>query len=234
MSRPRPISRTHSDKLASASIGDSSWEFHVADGTRPDSDVVDRSVVSSDLPLVPTEIVELGPILGHGAVATQPIPEGTTVAVFGGVALAGDDFAELDEHRRSVSVQVDDDVFLVPVGPESAATLINHSCAPTCRLSGQILVVAARDIEPGEPLTYDYATSDSVPYDEFECLCGERLCRRKVTGNDWMIPELQDRYRGWFSPYLERKIAALDTDRNVDDDRDDDRDDDSLTSRPLR
>ena len=30
-----------------------------------------------------------------------------------------------------------------------------------------------------------------------------------VTGADWRDPELQDKYAGWFSPYLERRIAAL-------------------------
>jgi hypothetical protein len=27
-----------------------------------------------------------------------------------------------------------------------------------------------------------------------------------VTGKDWMKPELQARYRGWFSWFLQRKI----------------------------
>ena len=31
----------------------------------------------------------------------------------------------------------------------------------------------------------------------------------KVTGNDWTLPELQERYQGYFSTYLARRIAAL-------------------------
>ncbi|TPW10902.1 MAG: hypothetical protein FD127_3513 [Acidimicrobiaceae bacterium] len=30
-----------------------------------------------------------------------------------------------------------------------------------------------------------------------------------MTGDDWMVPELQLRYRGHFSPYLARRIAGL-------------------------
>ena len=30
-----------------------------------------------------------------------------------------------------------------------------------------------------------------------------------LTGLDWTKPELQDKYAGWFSPYLARRIAAL-------------------------
>ena len=87
--------------------------------------------------------------------------------------------------------------------------MVNHSCSPNCGMSGQTLVVAMRDIAPGEELTYDYAMSDGSPYDEFECHCGRPECRGKVTGSDWMRPELQVRYRGYFSPYLARRISQL-------------------------
>jgi hypothetical protein len=72
-----------------------------------------------------------------------------------------------------------------------------------------VILIAARDIEAGEELSYDYATSDGSDYDEFECVCGSESCRGKITGHDWMLPELQLRYRGSFSPYLARRIAAL-------------------------
>jgi hypothetical protein len=66
-----------------------------------------------------------------------------------------------------------------------------------------------RDIGVGEEITFDYAMSDSADYDEFDCSCGTPLCRRRVTGDDWMRPDLQHRYAGWFSSYLARRIAAL-------------------------
>ncbi|MEY4174995.1 MAG: hypothetical protein RI900_2160, partial [Actinomycetota bacterium] len=54
-----------------------------------------------------------------------------------------------------------------------------------------------------------YGTCDGSDYHEFECVCGAASCRGKVTGNDWMLPELQLRLRGWFSPYLASRIADL-------------------------
>ena len=33
-------------------------------------------------------------------------------------------------------------------------------------------------------------------------------CRGTITGKDWMKPELQAKYNGWFCWYLQRKIAA--------------------------
>ena len=76
-------------------------------------------------------------------------------------------------------------------------------------VTGTSLVVAMRDIVPGEELSFDYAMCDASDYDEFRCLCGESTCRGIVTGSDWRDPVLQAKYAGWFSPYLARRIAAL-------------------------
>ena len=120
--------------------------------------------------------------------------------------VAGDVFATLPAHRRSLSIQVADDLYLV--GPEQAEPhdMVNHSCDPNCGILGSILLVAIRPIGAGEELCYDYAMSDGSPYDEFDCSCGAAGCRRRITGNDWSRPELIERYRGWYSAYLQARI----------------------------
>jgi hypothetical protein len=65
-----------------------------------------------------------------------------------------------------------------------------------------------RDIKIGEEVCFDYAMSDTMAYDEFNCLCGASTCRGKVGGNDWQRPELQKRYAGFFAPHVQRKIDA--------------------------
>lgn len=55
----------------------------------------------------------------------------------------------------------------------------------------------------------DYAMCDSTPGEEFSCSCGSAICRHIVTGDDWKLPQLQKRYAGYFSPYLQRKIDVL-------------------------
>jgi hypothetical protein len=67
---------------------------------------------------------------------------------------------------------------------------------------GQITVFSRRPIAMGEEVCFDYATCDARPDSQFECLCGSSLCRKLFTGNDWMLPELQERYRGHFMPIL--------------------------------
>ena len=149
------------------------------------------------------------PHVGYGVFATQPIPAGVTVATFGGYLVTGAELATLGADRASRSIQVEADLFMVTRTEPEAWDLYNHSCSPTCGLAGSNQLVTLRDIAPGEELTFDYATCDSSDYDEFECLCGQPTCRGVVTGLDWTKRELQDRYAGWFSPYLQRRIASL-------------------------
>jgi hypothetical protein len=96
------------------------------------------------------------------------------------------------------------------LGPElrEPGDSINHSCSPNCQLRNATQLITMRDIAVGEELTYDYATSDTSDYDEFECACGSDNCRVRITGNDWKLLDLQSRYQNMFSPYVQRKIQA--------------------------
>jgi uncharacterized protein len=143
------------------------------------------------------------------AVALEPIGAGETVGAFGGTCVDRFAFDAYDDDRQRRSVQLDDDLFLVGSEQVEPVDHIVHSCEPNCGLSGGMLLVALRDIEAGEPLTYDFAMSDGDDYDGFDCRCGSATCRGSITGQDWMLPELQLRYRGHFSPYLARRIASL-------------------------
>jgi hypothetical protein len=59
-----------------------------------------------------------------------------------------------------------------------------------------------------EELTLDYATFLTDPGFTMECHCRAIACRATVTGIDWMRADVQERYRGWFSWWLEQKITA--------------------------
>jgi hypothetical protein len=84
---------------------------------------------------------------------------------------------------------------------------INHSCDPNLGFKGMIELVALRDIGSGEQVTFDYAMCMTESYGDMECWCGSERCRGRFTGNDWKLPELQQRYRGHFQPYIEEKIT---------------------------
>lgn len=144
---------------------------------------------------------------GNGIFATQPLKKGEVLAVFGGVVYEWETFKNLPEIERSLCIQVEENLFLVP-RPIGSGDYVNHSCTPNAGLLGQIGLVAMRDIAVGEEICFDYAMCDTMPYDEFQCNCGSINCRRSVTGSDWQLPELQSRYKGYFAPHVQRKIDA--------------------------
>ena len=58
---------------------------------------------------------------------------------------------------------------------------VSHSCDPNCEilLWGRVLV-AAKTIAPGEPITFDYETTESAFAYPFQCLCGSSRCRGRI------------------------------------------------------
>lgn len=86
---------------------------------------------------------------------------------------------------------------------------INHSCDPNAGSGGDCYtLLAMRDIEKGEAITYDYAMTDSYSTGEMVCRCGSQKCRKIVTAEDWKIPDLQKRYKGFFQKNIQKKIDA--------------------------
>jgi hypothetical protein len=85
---------------------------------------------------------------------------------------------------------------------------LNHSCEPNLGLQGQIVYVALRDIAVDEELTFDYAMNDDDPNEIMKCQCGAESCRRVITGVDWKKPEIQRKYNGYFSWFIQRRIDA--------------------------
>jgi uncharacterized protein len=63
-----------------------------------------------------------------------------------------------------------------------------------------------RDIAAGSELTIDYAMIDGDPDERMKCSCGATACRQTITGSDWRLHDLQQRYRGYFSRYLEKRF----------------------------
>ena len=145
---------------------------------------------------------------GFGSRAISVIPAGTSVATFGGTAMSRVDFSQYEADRRSRSLQVDTNVIFLGPPSREPGDSINHSCEPNCGMRNATTIVAMRDIAVGEELTFDYAMSDASDYDEFDCNCGTSLCRGRVRAEDWQLEILRHRYRGFFSPYIQRKMDA--------------------------
>ena len=145
---------------------------------------------------------------GYGLFACAPLKKDEVLAVWGGTVVPGDRLDQFSHYAQTHGLQVEDDLYLLPLTEDDPSDYFNHSCTPNAGLLGQITLVAMRPIGVGEEICFDYAMSDSNPYDEFECGCGSPMCRGRVTAGDWKRKDLQQRYQGYFSPYLQRRIDA--------------------------
>jgi SET domain-containing protein len=150
-------------------------------------------------------------IHGRGLFATTDIAKNEIVAVKGGHIISREELREITPRLGPVEIQINDHLFIAPVAEEereSSMLYSNHSCDANLGIRGEITFVAMHDIRAGEELTHDWAMTDDDDY-SVECKCGAPNCRGILTGKDWQRPELQQRYAGYFSAYLARRIAML-------------------------
>ncbi|HUP18650.1 MAG TPA: SET domain-containing protein-lysine N-methyltransferase [Gemmatimonadota bacterium] len=104
-----------------------------------------------------------------------------------------------------LTVQVGDDEH-VEVG--GLATL-NHSCDPNVRLDVERMeVVAERDIEPGEELTFFYPSTEWEMAEPFDCACGGPRCVGVVRGARDLPAEVLDRY--FVNAHVRRRAERID------------------------
>ena len=152
---------------------------------------------------------------GWGIFAGADIRKDERLAIFGGRIMLIDDMYQLSGEMQSYTMQIEERFVLGPADTVPEDTdFFNHSCDPNSGFKGQVFLVAMRDISAGEEITFDYAmtVSESVGSDmvfTLDCACGSPRCRKTITEQDWMLPGLQDRYKGYFSQYIQDKIEQL-------------------------
>jgi len=152
---------------------------------------------------------------GRGVFAREHIIRGTRLAIFGGKLMLIDEIRNLPEHLQEYTMQIEERFILGPLQNSTMpdeTDFFNHSCEPNSGFKGQMFLVAMRDIKNNEEITFDYAmvVSESVGSDfvfEMECKCGSSNCRKKITENDWKLPDIQKKYYGFFSQYLQEKCS---------------------------
>jgi uncharacterized protein len=153
--------------------------------------------------------VKQSPIQGRGLFAVAPIDKGEIVCIKGGYIFNRQTLQKVSQSLGPAEIQIAEDLFIGPLAEaerEGGMIFSNHSCDPNIGVQGQIVFVAMRDIAAGEELTHDWAMTDDDAY-EMECNCRADNCRRVITGQDWRRKELQEKYRGFFSWYIQEKIG---------------------------
>ncbi len=93
---------------------------------------------------------------------------------------------------------------------------INHRCDPNTyirTIAGDRHVVALRDIQPGDEITYDYCVNGDGDT-EWSCACGSPACRKRHMSGFFHLPEdVQARYLAlldaWYVAEHRDEVDAL-------------------------
>jgi uncharacterized protein len=124
-------------------------------------------------------VIRSSQIHESGCYTTTPIAEGTFIVEYTGPRITTDEANDRYQNsERTYLFGLDCGTHVID--GNGIAAFINHSCDPNCEtdeVSGQVWIIACRDIAPGEELVYDYNLYDGEPDDESRCLCRTPSCR---------------------------------------------------------
>jgi hypothetical protein len=140
--------------------------------------------------------------LGRGVFAVAAAPKGKLLLRFEGRRLSFEEQCQMKDEANSL--QIGEDLY---IDTEAPGVYVNHSCHPNCYVNTEFWLVAARRIEPGEELLFDYSTTMLERHWEMEgCRCGSVLCRGTIRDFDLLPVEAQDWYlrQGWVMEHVLR------------------------------
>lgn len=163
----------------------------------------------------PRQEFRTSPIQGTGSFARAPIRQGEVIEIIGGTVMTEDEFqAFVQTIPRFNAIQIGEQLHLVElpeITQQRAGGSLNHSCDSNLWMADEVTLIARRDIAAGEELTIDYAlfSGEADAVLKHACRCGTAVCRKIITGNDWKLPEVQQRYYPHFSPFINARIERL-------------------------
>jgi len=167
-------------------------------------------------------IVKKSNIEGNGIFAIAPIKNGEPICVFQGERLSIDQLREKfrnGEERISDPLQIGDKEYL---DLDEPYLFFNHSCQPNAAIIDGPTLIAIRDIENQEEITFDYSTTEWTDdsfaewmdprrkdYQEWsiKCSCGAPSCRGQIGIFPSLPKNQQDDYikRGLVQGFIVRK-----------------------------
>ncbi len=129
-------------------------------------------------------------ISGKGVFAKELIKKGERICFMDGELMSLDQMIKkVDEGKEDSSdpLGIDDEIY---VDLNELPRSINHSCNPCAFIKGKNELIALRDIEKDEEITFDYSTTMNDNKKKIEksggglwtmkCKCGSKNCRRII------------------------------------------------------
>lgn len=137
---------------------------------------------------------------GKGVFTTRPIARGTVVIVGKPVSRSR------ERTWQTVQIGIDNHIRL-----DLPFELVNHSCDPNCGVKSNRYnaydLVAMRDIEAEEEITFDYCMTEWTVVGFKKCNCGVDRCRKSVRGAAFLSLEELSAYEGFLASYFHSLLA---------------------------
>jgi hypothetical protein len=127
------------------------------------------------------------PIHGLGGFASGFLPRGARVVEYTGEKITKAESLRRCEAQNWFIFGLDDEFDLDGNVAGNPARFLNHSCAPNCEAvceAGRVWIVALRDIQPGEEITFNYGY-DLEDYREHPCHCGSPGCAGYIVAEEF-------------------------------------------------
>lgn len=149
------------------------------------------------------------PLHGRGMFARESFGSDEVALIWGGTIFSETEIRAGKANPKSLAL-IEEGIYLGdPAGSDGDDYCLNHSCEPNLWMRDAITLVTRDVIEEDEELTIDYALWETDPeWVLSPCRCGSPRCRGKVTGQDWRLLELQERYGEHFSPVIGRWVEG--------------------------
>ncbi len=141
--------------------------------------------------------VGASPIDRQGLFAASAMPQGTRIVEYRGEKISKRESARRLANNNAYIFRLNYQYDIDGATQANPARYINHSCDPNCAVehtSETIWIVALRDIQAGEELSFDYGY-DAREYEKFPCHCGTEICCGYILGRaywgviPWRSPE---------------------------------------------
>ena len=132
---------------------------------------------------------------GYGVYSLKSFKRGSLVSRFSGKILK-----TITQH--SLQINSESHIF----DPDFAGLLL-HSCDPNIVLDmNDFSIWAIKDIDSGDALTMDYASTEDYLYRQFKCLCDSDNCRQWITGRR---EEVNEEGGVWLKQHDTTRISIL-------------------------
>lgn len=136
------------------------------------------------------------PIANKGLFIDEPVKKDQKILKFTGPIISWDQAVAKGHENHVVPVGVDK---YVDIGePE---LYVNHSCDPSTGFLDSTTLVALRDLQKGDEITFDYSlvTADGWT---MECHCGAKNCRGTVSDYKNLPKEVKEKYKDVTSEWI--------------------------------